>query len=232
MSEHAPDPKEPAGRTGRLPTAARAPRGGSDGMEQSLSAAAYEGGGAKEKARRFWARRRVPAAILAALATAGVGLVLYDVAAVRAGRKAMTWRRRIAGELAGRPLDDPWMIGGAAAALLIGLWLLALALTPGLRALLAMRRPAGLTGGADVRGGLHRSAAALVLRDRAMEVAGVQSVRVDVGRRKVKARALAHFRGLDEVRGDLDAALTAGLRELGVARPLALTVHVRRPPKR
>ncbi len=84
----------------------------------------------------------------------------------------------------------------------------------------------------DVRAGLDRAAASLVLRDRAMEVAGVQSVRVDVGRRRVKARAQSHFRDVDEVRGDLDAALSDGIRQLGLVRQPGLSVHVRRPAKR
>ncbi|MGP4001939.1 DUF6286 domain-containing protein [Streptomyces sp. 8N706] len=205
---------------------------GGSGLRQSASAAAYESGDEPRSARRFWSTRRVPATIVAALVVAGVGLVLYDVAAVRAGRNAMAWRRRLAEELAERPLDDAWMIGGAAGAMVIGLWLLVLALTPGLRSLLPMRRPVDAEGAEHVRAGLHRSAAAMVLRDRAMEVPGVHAARVKVRRRKVGVRAQAHFRDLDEVRGDLDAALAAGLRELGLARRPALSVHVRRPSKR
>ena len=85
---------------------------------------------------------------------------------------------------------------------------------------------------ADVRAGLERTAAALVLRDRAMKVSGVQSVRVAVGRRKVRARAQAHFRDLDDVRGDLDSALGDGIRQLGLARQPELSVHVQRAKKR
>jgi hypothetical protein len=208
-------------------------------MEQSASAADYTPGppGLSPADQggpvgpRFWSARRVPAALVAVLAVAGVGLLLYDLAAVRADRSAMRWRRRLADELATRPLDDGWLIAGAAVATAAGVWLLVLAVTPGLRRVLPMRRSTGEPGGADVRAGLDRSAAALVLRDRAMEVAGVQSVRVAVGRRKITARALAHFRDLDEVRGDLDAALTRGLRELGLARQPTLSVSVRRPAK-
>ncbi|GDY52614.1 hypothetical protein SVIO_032370 [Streptomyces violaceusniger] len=85
--------------------------------------------------------------------------------------------------------------------------------------------------GAVVRAGIDRTSAGLVLRDRAMEVPGVRSARVDVGRRRIRARALAHFRDLDEVRADLDAALHEGIRQLGLARPPALSVHVRRSAK-
>jgi hypothetical protein len=113
----------------------------------------------------------------------------------------------------------------------LGLWLFLLAVTPGLRRLLPMRRPTGIPGTEDVRAGLDRRAAALVLRDRAMRVPGVQSAQVDVGRRKAKARARAHFRDLEEVRADLDAELGEAVTSLGLARQPALAVHVRRPKK-
>ncbi|MEY9992067.1 hypothetical protein ABIE67_004099 [Streptomyces sp. V4I8] len=180
-------------------------------------------------ARRFWSARRIPAALAALLSAAAIGLLLYDVVSVRAGRSAMRWRRRLAEELATRPLDDVWMIVGAAVAMALGLWLFWLAVTPGLRGLLPMRQPTDVPGTEEVRAGLDRRAAAMVLRDRAMQVPGVQSAQVAVGRRKVKARARAHFRDLADVRTDLDATLGAAVTSLRLARQLTLTVHVRRP---
>jgi hypothetical protein len=180
---------------------------------------------------RFWSARRIPATIAALLSVAATGLLLYDVVSVRAGRPGMRWRRRLADELATRPLDDTWMIVGAAVAMALGLWLLLLAVTPGLRRLLPMRRPPGTRGPWEIRAGLDRRAAALLLRDRAMRVSGVESARVDVGRRKVKAHAKSHFRGLDEVRADLDATLREALTTLGLSRQPTLSVHVRRPKK-
>ncbi|MER7397924.1 DUF6286 domain-containing protein [Streptomyces sp. NPDC000151] len=215
--------------TRRLPTLEKTPRGpgGPDGPEQSASAAAYTSGAAGGRAGRFWSARRLPAGLVALVLLAVAGLFLYDVAAVRAGERAMAWRRWLADELASRPLDNPGVLAAAALAAALGLWLIVLAVTPGLRGVLTMR-PA--TPG--IRAGLDRPAAALVLRDRVMEVAGVQSVRITVSRRKVRARAVAHFRELDEVRGDVDAALAEGLDRLGLVRPLGLSVHVRRPGKR
>ncbi|MFE0645858.1 DUF6286 domain-containing protein [Streptomyces sp. NPDC058877] len=177
--------------------------------------------------RRFWAVRRIPAALLAAVLLGATGLLLYDVAAVRADRSAMAWRRELADALATRPLDDTAIVIGAAVAVLLGLWLLVLASTPGLRAVLPMRREH-----ADLRAGLDREAAALTLRDRAMEVSGVQSVRVRVGRAKVAVRAVSHFRALDEVRADVEAVLASGVDELGLAHPPAVTVRVARPPRK
>jgi hypothetical protein len=204
------------------PSADGAPGPGSD-----ATAAIDESGWS---ARRFWSTRRIPAALVALLSAAAIGLLLYDVVSVRAGRSAMRWRR-LAEELATRPLDDIWVIVGAAVAMALGLWLFLLAVTPGLRRLLPMRQPTGIPRTGEVRAGLDRRAAALVLRDRAVQVPGVQSARVAVGRRKVKARARAHFRALEEVRADLDAALGEAVTFLGLARQPTLTVRVRRPKK-
>ncbi|MCL6669648.1 DUF6286 domain-containing protein [Streptomyces panaciradicis] len=176
---------------------------------------------------RFWSARRVPAAVVAVLLLAVAGTFLYDVAAVRAHRPAMAWRRELARQLAQRPLDDLWVLVGAGVAAALGLWLIVLACTPGLRGVLPMRRVHP-----DVHAGLHREAAALVLRDRAMEVAGVQSVRIRVRRSRADVRAVSHFRDLDDVRADLNAALEYAIEGLGLARPPALSVHVRRPGRK
>ncbi|WP_406009729.1 DUF6286 domain-containing protein [Streptomyces sp. NBC_00637] len=185
------------------------------------------GGATGPADHRYWSARRVPAAIVAALLLVVAAAFLYDVVAVRAHRSAMAWRDGLARQLAERPLDDIWVLVGAGVAAALGLWLIVLAVTPGLRDILPMRRAHP-----DVRAGLHRDAAALVLRDRAMEVAGVQSVRVRAGRRRADVRALAHFRDLDDVHADLDAVLTDAIRGLGLVRPLALSVRVRRPGKK
>ncbi|MGW3390355.1 DUF6286 domain-containing protein [Streptomyces cinereoruber] len=178
-------------------------------------------------ARRFWAVRRVPAALLAAVVLGGAGLLLYDVAAVRADHSAMAWRKEVADGLATRQLDSTWVLAGASLAAALGLWLLFLALTPGLRSVLPMRRDHP-----DVRAGLDRGAASLILRDRAMEVSGVQSAKVRVRRSKAAVRAVSHFRDLDEVRADLEHAIATGIDELGLARPPAPKVRVARPPRK
>ncbi|MEU1472148.1 DUF6286 domain-containing protein [Streptomyces sp. NPDC005761] len=200
-------------------------------LDQSASSAAYGPAPAGERSEggsgRFWSARRIPAAITALVVLGGAGLLLYDVAAVRADHPAMQWRRSLANELAERRLDDVWVLTGASVAVALGLWLLVLALTPGLRDLLPMRQ-----GRPGVRAALDRTAAAMVLRDRAVEVAGVQSVRVRMGRGKVGVRAVSHFRELDDVRADLDSVLSTGIRELGLARQPSLSVHVRRPAKK
>ena len=221
------EPQGSEGTTQRLPVLEKAP----DQRDQSASAAAYgpppvlENGAGGE--RRFWSARRIPAGIVALLLLLVAGFFLYDIAAVRADRPAMHWRRELARQLAERPLDDIWVLIGAGVAAVLGLWLIVLAVTPGLRGVLPMGRTHP-----DVRAGLHRDAAAMVLRDRAMEVAGVQSARVRVRRRKADVRAVSHFRELDDVRADLDVTLTEAITALGLARPPALSVHVARTTRK
>lgn len=229
------EPQGSEGTTQRLPVIERDDTGTDTGtgLGQSASAADYDpppplsDGADDGSGHRFWSARRIPAAVVAVLLLAVTAAFLYDVAAVRAHRPGGHWRRALARQLAERPLDDPWVLVGAGVAAALGLWLLVLAATPGLRAVLPMRRTRP-----DVRAGLHRDAAALVLRDRAMEVAGVQSVRVRARRRRADVRAVSHFRALDDVRADLDAVLADTIRGLGLARPPALSVHVRRPGRK
>ncbi|MFE0515338.1 DUF6286 domain-containing protein [Streptomyces sp. NPDC058964] len=182
---------------------------------------------AGEPGGRFWSARRLPAGIVALLLLICAGAFLYDIAAVRAHQPAMRWRRDLAGQLAQRPLDDTWVLVGAGVAAALGLWLIVLAVTPGLRDLLPMRRPH-----TDVRAGLQRKAAAQVLRDRAMEIAGVRAVRVRMRRRRADVRAVSHFRDLDEVRADLDLTLNEAIRGLGLTRPPALSLRIARPGRK
>ncbi|MER5472597.1 DUF6286 domain-containing protein [Streptomyces sp. NPDC002935] len=153
---------------------------------------------------------------------AAAGAALFDVVAVRAGRPAAAWRRHLADELATRPVDDAWMLTGAAAAAAAGLWLIALALTPGLRHWLPLRSPA-----VGLRAFLDRDGAADLLRDAAMRVPGVSAARVRVRRHRVQARADVRFRDPRQVKNDLTAALDEERNRLALARPPRIVVHVR-----
>ncbi|MER5732124.1 DUF6286 domain-containing protein [Streptomyces sp. NPDC002138] len=165
-------------------------------------------------APRFRSARRVPAALTALVVLCAAGVFLYDLAAVRAQRPGMRWRRELARLLERHAPADTGVVIGGAVLVLAGAALLFLAVAPGLRAVLPMRPPGD---GAGVRAGIGRKAAALVLRDRAMEVSGVQSARVTMTRSRVTVRAASHFRELDDVRADLEAVLAVGLAELGLA---------------
>ncbi|MEU9143021.1 DUF6286 domain-containing protein [Streptomyces sp. NPDC048349] len=188
---------------------------------------------AAPRPRRFRSARRVPAALTALVLLGAAGLFLYDLAAVRTHRPGMAWRRELARQLDRHtPADLGVLVGGGVLAV-AGAVLLFLAFAPGLRGVLPMRTPdaegegTGATA-AGLRAGLGRRDAARVLRDRAMEVSGVRSVRVKVGRSHIGVRATSHFRELDDVREDLDAVLAVGIGELGLAHPPHPRVRVRR----
>ncbi|MEO3852059.1 DUF6286 domain-containing protein [Streptomyces sp. B8F3] len=209
-------------RTQRLPTVQQPVPPGSDRQSGAACAASRDVG----RARRFWSARRVPAAIVALVLLAASGFLLYDVVSVRAGQPGMHWRRWLAHKLSTVHLDNTWVMASTAAIAAIGLWLVVMALTPGLRHLLPMQRPC-----ADIRAGLDRSAAGLILRDRAMEVPGVQSAKLSVGRRRAKARAVSHFRDLDDVSKELHTTLDQELRQLGLARQPKVSVRAKRAKK-
>ncbi|MEU2394387.1 DUF6286 domain-containing protein [Streptomyces sp. NPDC007369] len=178
---------------------------------------------------RFWSARRIPAALTALVLLGAAGLLLYDLAAVRAHRPGMQWRRDLAARLAQHTPADPEVLAAAGVLAVAGAVLLVLALTPGLRGVLPMLPPRdGAGDGTGIRAGLGRKDAALVLRDRAMEVSGVRSARVRVGRTRVAVRAASHFRELDDVRADLEAVLAVGIGELGLAHPPQPRVRVSR----
>lgn len=147
---------------------------------------------------------------------------LFDVVAVRAGRPAAAWRRHLADELATRPLDDVWLLTGAAIAAALGIWLIVLALTPGLRHRLPLRSPAP-----GLRASLDRDGAADLLRDAAMRVPGVSAARVRVRRHRVKARADVRFRDPQQVKDDLTTVLDEERDQLALARPPHIVVRVR-----
>ncbi|MEU4118862.1 DUF6286 domain-containing protein [Kitasatospora sp. NPDC028055] len=163
--------------------------------------------------------RAAVAALVATVVLVVAGALLYDAVAVRAGQPARRWRAQIADELATRHLDDLWVLVGAGAAALIGLWLLWLAFTPGLRRWLVLR-PYGGTGAAIERAGVGH-----LLADRAAGLAGIEHLRIKVGRRRVRV----------SVSGPVDPAgvqrqLREELARVGLARPLRLDVRSWRGP--
>ncbi|WP_221510252.1 DUF6286 domain-containing protein [Streptomyces sp. 3211] len=178
--------------------------------------------GRRSAARRPWSARRIPAALTALIIAVAAGILLFDVIRVRAGQAAAGWRLRLADELAARPLDDPALLIGAAVIAVIGLWLIVLALTPGLRRQLPLETP-----DAEMRAVLDREAAELKLRDAAMRVPGVSTAKVRFFRHRIEARADVRFRAPVDVKADLLVALQEALDRLGLARPPSLDVRVR-----
>ncbi|GGV11215.1 hypothetical protein GCM10010495_25670 [Kitasatospora herbaricolor] len=188
-----PEPGPPAGdRTGRRTAAgaARAVRG-----------------------RREKSPRTAPTAVVVVAALAVCGPLLYDVIAVRAGRRAAYWRTELADQLATHHLDDLWVLLGAGAAVLLGGWLLWLAFAPGLRRWLSLL-PAATT---DAM--IDRAGVGALLVARADEVPGVERTTVRINRRRARVT----------IEGPADPAavqrdLAAELDRIALARPLRLEV--------
>ncbi|MET9530765.1 DUF6286 domain-containing protein [Streptomyces sp. NPDC006649] len=177
-------------------------------------------------AHRPWAQRRVPAALLGLLAAAGCGLLLYDVIRVHATDRAPArWRTGLVDWLAGHGPGDSVVTAGGAVAVLAGLWLLLLALTPGARKLLPMTPPA-----TELRAVLERPAVAVLVRDAVAAVPGVTRVRTRVGRRRVTVRARLGFGERHTARREVTEAATRALTGCGLARPLRLHTTVTPEP--
>ncbi|MEV6053513.1 DUF6286 domain-containing protein [Streptomyces sp. NPDC052107] len=197
-----------------------------DPPDRDLSTSDFPPGerGRGHRTHRKWSARRITAALVASVILVAAVAALVDVIAVRAGRPAAAWRRHLADELATRPVDDVWMLTGAAVAAAVGVWLIVLALTPGQRRWLPLCSPAGCP---RVLAFLDRDGAAALLRDATMRVPGVGAARVLVGRHRVKARADVRFRDPQRVKDDLTAVLGEECDQLALARPPRIVVRVR-----
>ncbi|MFF0744836.1 DUF6286 domain-containing Asp23/Gls24 family envelope stress response protein [Streptomyces sp. NPDC004111] len=216
------------------------PADGSPGTSAAEAAVAGEnhpGGGAPlpptealtpARARRPWSPRRLPALVVAFAAAAGAAYLLSEAVARRTGHAVLPVlvRPDVLHRVATASLSDPAALVAGAVALGCGLWLLGAAVLPGLRNRLPMTVRT-----ADTRAVLDRTAVGLLLRDGALAVPGVTSVRVRVGRRRAKVRARAGYGELDSVRKELTATMADVLDSLGLARPLRPRVRLRADPQ-
>ena len=173
--------------------------------------------------RRFWSSRRNAAALASLVALAAAGALLYEEITIRTGHQAHTWRTWITDQLAQRHLDDAWVIAGSAVVCVLGLWLLVLALTPGLRRQL----PLAAVGSTGLRAVLDRRSAAAMLRRAALETPGVQEARARVGRRKAKVAAVVGFGDHEEVRAALTEHLAVERLRLGLVSPPMVSVTIK-----
>ncbi|OKJ06617.1 hypothetical protein AMK19_22175 [Kitasatospora sp. CB01950] len=162
-----------------------------------------------------WLRseRGVVTALVVAVVVVAAGMLLYDVIAVRAGGQARPWRQDLAHQLETRHLDDPWVLGFAAGAALLGLVLLALAFRRGLRGWLALE-PRGTA--------MHRSAVAAMLSRRAQQRSDLHSWKVKVGRWRTRVTV----GGTTDPAG-VERDLRAELARIPLAGPHRLDVRTR-----
>lgn len=177
--------------------------------------------------RRGWSERRLPVAVLAALALGGCAGLLQDVAAVHLQRRRPAqWRAQLTDWLThhGPATTPPW---AAAALAVAGLWMVALALTPGRRGDLAMSAP-----DTDVRAVISRRSASRLLQAALTRVPGITGARVRVGRRRLTVRA--HFTHEDKARARdaVTEVVTAVVREMGLATPPRTRIRMHSPSSR
>lgn len=227
-SRYPSTPQDPAGKPARArphtATAPGTPAGAMRPADPTRQQATVE-----KPSRRPWGVRGAISAVAALLILLAAGALLFEAVWTRTGNDANAWWKTLSGEFATRPVNDVWILTGAAIAAALGLCLVIVSLTPGLRRRLPLRVPADDHG--RTRAELDRKGAALLLRDAAMRVPGVSAARVRVSRRRVKVRADVSFRDPAEVKNELTNTLRREEHDrLALARPPRPKVRVRPGP--
>ncbi|MFD4561028.1 DUF6286 domain-containing protein, partial [Streptomyces sp. NPDC058469] len=171
----------------------------------------------RETNRRWWSRRRTPVALLTSVAAFGCGALALDLVEVHtAHRAAAAWRVSAVHWLSGHGPGDPAVVVAGGLTALLGVWMVVLALTPGLR-----RRSTVRTAAERVDAAVDRSAVESLVRGAVGDVAGVGAVRVRVRRRRITVRASLAFGD----RAQASAAVTAA------ARAAVASCRLRREPR-
>ncbi|MDN3026019.1 DUF6286 domain-containing protein [Streptomyces sp. S.PB5] len=188
--------------------------------------AAPDAGGLDGRARRLWSERRPPASAAALLGLAACAATLYDIVCVHVlGRPPASWRSRLLTWLTTHGPGDVTLALGTAIAVL-GVGSVLLALTPGRRRLLPMS-----TTERGVRAALDRTAAKRLLRDAVSDVSGVSPVRVRVGRRRARIRAVVEFGDRDTAHRRVVTVAHEALTACGLGRTPRLRVRLRTAPR-
>ncbi|MFV6026517.1 DUF6286 domain-containing Asp23/Gls24 family envelope stress response protein [Streptomyces sp. NPDC056264] len=225
----APDRLGPTAGSGEAVTDGAVPDVGvtDEGVTRARDAGATDGGvpahgTTPPRARRPWSGRRLPAAATALVVATAAGALL-----VRGARGGLT----PSSALRSVPLTDARWIGAGAAVALLGVVLIVLALTPGMRRWLPLVRPDG-----DTRAAIDRTSVGLLLRDAALGVDGVSRAEVRSGRGRRRVRVLVAHGSTDGARQAAEWSTSAALSGIGLGRPGRLSVTSApdkqwRPPK-
>ncbi|MER5438485.1 DUF6286 domain-containing Asp23/Gls24 family envelope stress response protein [Streptomyces sp. NPDC002790] len=172
---------------------------------------------------RWWSPRRLPTALLCLAAATASGILAADMIRVHwAHRAAASWRTDAVHWLEGHGPDAPFVAVAAGALAVLGILMIALAVSPGRRGLLTVASPA-----AQLRAAMDRKAIGLAVRDAVGDVPGVGTVRVRARRRRVVVRAQLAFGDRTIARSDIRTAAHTVLDGCGLRRPLRLRVKVR-----
>ncbi|MFB8051612.1 DUF6286 domain-containing protein [Streptomyces rubiginosohelvolus] len=195
------------------------PTGGTVVFEKTTAPAAR----GRRVPRRWWSARATPVVGAALLGAAAAGLLTADMASVHLfGNAPAAWRTGLVDRLAATSPAAGSVTVAAAALAVAGLWLLLLACTPGLRRRYVV---AGFGAGRSIA--LDRAAVASEVRDRVLDTDGIDSVRVRVGRRRVRVRADLAFGDRAAAREQAGAAAREALADCGLNRPLRVGLRLR-----
>ncbi|MBO1337952.1 DUF6286 domain-containing protein [Streptomyces sp. VRA16 Mangrove soil] len=193
------------------------------GIPLPQSAADADTGSQVRSPRRWWSQRRGPTSLVLALTAAATIVCTADVLRVHVcGEWPGQWRLTALRWLAGHGPGDPTVTSAAVGAMLVGAWLVVLALTPGNRRQLML---------AASRDGwcaqIDRSAVAALIRDAVGEVPGLHHITVRCGRRTVKVRGEVAFGDCASARDQARQTVTDTVAACGLVRPVRLRLALR-----
>ncbi|MEV6985348.1 DUF6286 domain-containing protein [Sphaerisporangium sp. NPDC051017] len=180
-----------------------------------------EGAQRRAAARAFRPRRTVPATVTALLLALAALVTLIGAVAAATGANMRTVPWTSFADFGAGPVDDPAHLAVAGAAVVVGLFLLGLALVPGRTRVvpLASDDPSTVTG--ITERGLRRHLATV-----ATAVDGVSRARVKLRRRVVHVRAVTPLRDPGDLPGEITEAVGGRLDALRPLKPMRVHVDV------
>ncbi|WP_416960508.1 DUF6286 domain-containing Asp23/Gls24 family envelope stress response protein [Streptomyces sp. Agncl-13] len=175
---------------------------------------------------RWWSGRRIPTALLTSSAALACGALALDLIQVHtAHRAAAAWRVSAVHWLSGHGPGDPAVVIAGGLTALLGVWMIVLAVTPGLRHRSTVRTTAG-----RVDAAVDRSAVRSLVRDAVGDVPGITAVRVRVRRRRITVRARLAFGDRAEASAAVTAAANAAVSSCRLRREPRVRITVTPEP--
>lgn len=175
---------------------------------------------------RWWSGRRTPTALLTTSAALACGALALDLIQVHtAHHPAAAWRVSAVHWLSAHGPGDPAVVIAGGLTALLGVWMIVLAVTPGLRHRSTVRTTAG-----RVDAAVDRSAVRSLVRDAVGDVPGITAVRVRVRHRRITVRARLAFGDRAEASAAVTAAANAAVSSCRLRREPRIRITVTPEP--
>ncbi|SNX66590.1 hypothetical protein SAMN06272735_8481 [Streptomyces sp. TLI_55] len=172
--------------------------------------------------RRLSSRRRVPAAVLSAVATAVCGVLALDLVLVHAAHHSTAlWRSETVRRLSQHGPGDRSVTVASGLTVLLGLWMIVLAVTPGLLRRRTVHSPAP-----RVAAAVDRPVIESLARDAVGGVPDAGTVHVSGRRRRLSVRASLLFGERSSANAAVTAAVDSTPASCGPRRPHRLRVRL------